>query len=652
MDGDASTSGTQDDDGAAGVVVVAAQVIEDEEDDCDDSTDTDTDDNESNNDELGGDAVGTKMQISPSTNNRKSHSMRIKLPLFKKKPASSIDNSDLSRDSATSMHGSLPVNRESKNSRLLGGDGQISRTGQRKLGSLSQNANICLVGAAIDEVKSKNSSVVGHFSHAVDSNSSISEKASKLNSCQSFPPYLSTFLNSNNFHTKNISECLSQIQPVRIPDIVASPGLMLPPAPLNTPTVVFRNVMKKALASRPRNESGQPNTVEPCHKGSSIQRCVDDMFDSLVVNMSKEVDVSNVLSAIHIDDALISENLRRKTIKRKKLDFCGSNQDAETSKDHVCDEASINVPLGCAVVDSINVALKKQKLQIETDENNCKEPRKLKTYALSFIDMVPTSLTTKYPFEYIQKYRTFLEMVEMRELAILDAQSAQDCFDSKMDSYEDSLCKWNDKMIVRNSSDTSPPIPNKSCSHPLQTHPIPPIPSPPLRFKETDTGQKSFLKHLDFDLFQAPCRYHNLMSNKMIDQHFVGPCAPGIVALTTGSNSANTLNLSPIAGKASSLKAESKSRSKSGTTSEEKSSNLRMKSSKKKSKNAIKSQELRAIFESNSEYVATMRDSLIRAAISCFTNGNGDGRTPWIGTSLSFVFVLMPCLCSQVLTLF
>jgi len=657
MNGNASIIGTQDDDGAAEVVVVDAQVVE--EDECDDSTDTDTDNDGGNNEELGGDAAGTKMQIPPSTNSRKSHSMRIKLPLFKKRSASSIDNSALSRDSATSMHDSLPVNRKkgmSKISSLLGGDGEISRNGQRKLGSFSENANICLVGAAVDEVKSKNSSVVGHISHAVDS-SSISEKTSKLNSCQSFPSYLSTFLNSNHFYTKNISECLSQIQPVRIPDIVASPGLMLPPAPLNTPTVVFRNVMKKALASRSRSASGLPNAVEPFHKGSSIQRCVDDMFDSLVVNMAKEVDVSNVLSAVHIDDALISENLRRKTIKRKELDFFGSNQDAETSKVHVCDKASINcknVPLVSAVFDSINVALKKQKLQHETDENNCNEPQKLKTYALSFIDMVPTSLTSKYPFEYIQKHRTFLEIVEMRELAILDAQSAQDCFNSKMDSYEDSLCKWNDKMIVRSPSDTSFPIPDKSCLHPLQTHPIPLIPSPPspIRFKETDTTQKSFLKHLDFDQFQAPCRYHNLMSNRMIDQHFVGPCAPGIVALTTGSNSANTLNLSPIAGRATSLKAESQSRSKPGFTSEEKSLSLRTKSSKKKSKNAIKSQELRAIFESNSEYVATMRDSLIRAAISCFTNGNGDGRTPWIGTSLICVFVLMLCLCSRALTVF
>jgi len=47
----------------------------------------------------------------------------------------------------------------------------------------------------------------------------------------------------------------------------------------------------------------------------------------------------------------------------------------------------------------------------------------------------------------------------------------------------------------------------------------------------------------------------------------------------------------------------------------------------------LKSQELRSIFEKDGIDVPKLRDSLIRAAIACFTEGNGDGRTPWIASN-------------------
>ena len=428
----------------------------------------------------------------------------------------------------------------------------------------------------------------------------------------------------------NISD-ISQVQPIKMPSNLVSPGLLLPPTPLQTPSMIYQQAIAKAFGNdtptKPSDQAAEPDLSTEhrgMFRGSSIRREVSDMFDSAVMVFdTEEVDVS-LLGAIDFYEALIPKQLAEKKVLITRDEQCNGEISTNAAECTASNEIIHHKEesLLSAVVNALEHVLE------NSEAKDVKKPK-----SLSFAEMVPTSLTTEYPPDFISKYKKYMKDVQSREVEILHAQRTKDCLDDSLEIYDNELKQWNDKMLEHPKDPPPRPIrPHISSKIPL----IPPIPDPPTPPKQEPVDKKfeSLIKHLDPKLFRPSCRYYGLASNSLTDPQFVGPCAPGIAALTGGSSSNNLTNIPPISCGSTASKERRDTQHKSTSVSKiGDGKTSKIKSNKKKTASALKSQELRTIFENNEKDVPKLRDSMIRAAIACFSDGNGDGRTPWIASN-------------------
>ena len=255
-----------------------------------------------------------------------------------------------------------------------------------------------------------------------------------------------------------------------------------------TPASVFGETMKLAGYCHERR------TNVP-HRGSSVERVVDDMFDS------------HVQLALHIPPFVPPGLFRRK--------------DAESVDDEVKKERN-------DLVQSMIEAL-----QPDTNEKGVvdatKSSRKRRR-PWSFKEMIPVSLTMTFPREYVEKRKAYIQQVHERERAIVRLQEVEE-----HEQLQGNMGNAEKRNTV-----------------------IPPIPSPPspphlsectkddsdLKDMYNDeahpiyipNGRERCVAHLDEDCFHiTKGRYFGLISNMIADPNFVGPNAPGIAGVSASA---------------------------------------------------------------------------------------------------------------------
>jgi len=179
-----------------------------------------------------------------------------------------------------------------------------------------------------------------------------------------------------------------------------------------------------------------------------------------------------------------------------------------------------------------------------TNSNKTAEKRR-KRKLPGFMEMAPLSLTIPYPEEYIQKRLEYIDKVNAREKAIVAYQEE-----------ELRLHKEKDRLEMAGKS-----VPDNFLTPSIVIPPLPEPPSAP-RLRGIDgfdleafedhhpiylpkTGDLSLVAHLDKACFHVvDGRYFGLSSNSVADPNFVGPNAPGLAGLSlsggTGLATANS----------------------------------------------------------------------------------------------------------------
>jgi hypothetical protein len=206
---------------------------------------------------------------------------------------------------------------------------------------------------------------------------------------------------------------------------------------------------------------------------------------------------------------------------------------------------------------------------------------------MSFLDMIPISLSCTYPQEYVAKRRAYAKAVRAREEAIIASQEAKDDADDALEMYQAHTEAWErmleyqkqqiakraveskvtDNKVDNDDRDTDtgnessnedpldcmPPRPQTPPPARIVSIPnIPTPPSPPQLFEvggeaiNTDNNNANFirvlktkaelLQHLDPACFVPDMdgRYFGLISNTIADPQFVGTTATGIRGTTFG----------------------------------------------------------------------------------------------------------------------
>jgi hypothetical protein len=294
-------------------------------------------------------------------------------------------------------------------------------------------------------------------------------------------------------------------RPIKMPPL-QSPGLlMIPPNHANggkgmgvsstipssnkdgftTPASVFEETMKLAGYTYERRS-------QVPHRGSSVERVVDDMFDS------------HVHLALHVPPIVPPELFSPKAVSDEK--------DSQERNDLVK-----------SLMDALKPVTNGQPSFDEKSSRKRKRP-------LSFREMIPVSLTINYPREYVEKRKAYIQLVHERERAIVALQEAEELDESP--SHQEMSEKQ--KIII-------PPIPTP--------------PSPPHLSECTmdDSDYQDLLNEDAYPIYIPKCRercvahldekcfhitngrYFGLASNLIADPNFVGPNAPGIAGVSASA---------------------------------------------------------------------------------------------------------------------
>ena len=347
----------------------------------------------------------------------------------------------------------------------------------------------------------------------------------------------------------------SSIRSIRITPM-SSPGLLLLQRSHiregGTPNSIFTQTMAAAAGYTTEERSKNP------HRGSSIQRTVDDMFDSNVMfcgRFPKLVPDDLLRSPLHlkavtttttaVSSQLFSSDPSALITKAATVSTTTALPSTHDSKPKLQPTEDRSVILMKRLKNAFQTNYKKNysvaSSPVNADTSSTASTNRCKRIP-QYSDMVPISLSSTYPDEYIQKRLEYVKKVNEREKAIVATQERQ----------EEALQTDPEAEIGGNKND------------------IPPIPIPPdvpvrddLRSmtkadeifgsKEQQERNhplylpknKEFVEHLDERCFRAiDGRYFGLSSNAISDPYFFGPNAPGIVGLnlstTTGLATAST----------------------------------------------------------------------------------------------------------------
>lgn len=264
-----------------------------------------------------------------------------------------------------------------------------------------------------------------------------------------------------------------------------------------TPRSVFEETMKVAGYSYERR-------AKMPHRGSSVERVVDDMFDS------------NVKLALHFPSFVPPELFQQR--------------DESSDSEAVSEKPTKDLVERTGLINSMIDALKPKtngKQEISESIVDGKFPRKRRR-PWSFKEMIPVSLSMNFPRDYVEKRKMYIKQVHARELAIAASQEVEE--QGELDDKSSNESTENRKITI-------PPIPEP--------------PSPPHLSECTVDGQdykdmynedghpiyipkggERFVAHLDEKCFHITNgRYFGLISNLIADPNFVGPNAPGIAGV-------------------------------------------------------------------------------------------------------------------------
>jgi hypothetical protein len=346
---------------------------------------------------------------------------------------------------------------------------------------------------------------------------------------------------------------------VRMPPLT-SPGLRMlrPPIHIPPPPIASNNTTASSTYYTPQQVfsvvmAGAGYTFEQRtnhpHRGSSVLRTVDDMFDT------------NVHLALHPIELI-----------PKKIwnHIPGSNEAESSSMMNNSTNLRDAERLPHLLIAALDKYKKSRTVKSEAENyasNTATRKRKRPSFEpLQLRDMVPVSLTIPYPEWYLQKRAEYVKLVKQREMAIVEWQAAQEELDMSGGDYFVS-----DSEITK--SNGSP------YANPISIPPIPQPPDPPkiheliipsgtsvredsddaLRISNSiapymDSGALDFdnksydesthpyylpkarenlVGHLDPNCFHiTDGRYFGLETNLIADPNFIGPNVPGLSGST------------------------------------------------------------------------------------------------------------------------
>ncbi len=292
-------------------------------------------------------------------------------------------------------------------------------------------------------------------------------------------------------------------KPIKMPPL-QSPGLlMIPPNHANgvkgtglsssipsytihkdgftTPASVFEETMKLAGYTYERRS-------QVPHRGSSVERVVDDMFDS------------NVFLALHVPP-LVPPGL-----------FASEHSEVAS------DEQERN-HLVQSMIDALKPVANRQQPVDEKSSRKRKRP-------LSFRDMMPVSLTINYPQDYVEKRKAYIQQVHERERAIVAFQEAEEL--EELPSEISAKQKIPPIPIPPSPPRLSECTMDDSDYQKLLNEDAHPLYIP--------KGRERCVAHLDEKCFHITNgRYFGLASNLIADPNFVGPNAPGIAGVSASA---------------------------------------------------------------------------------------------------------------------
>ncbi len=336
----------------------------------------------------------------------------------------------------------------------------------------------------------------------------------------------------NNTATIKKRSVASSMRSIRITPM-SSPGLLLPPGK-GTASEVFTRTMATA------GYTTESRTTNP-HRGSSVKRIVDDMFDS---DVKFSVKFPQLVPEELIRDPNQGTATEASAAAAPSSSGPSKSKEEITSTSSATDETKLTEDRASILMQRLRKAFRSEPDDKQPDSIGSSQHAALKkrmNRIPQYSDMIPISLSCECPDAYIEKRLQYAKKVEEREKAIV-----------KMQKKQETLLATPEAEAMNGTRD------------------IPPIPIPPdipgrddLRtmtsneeiFGSDDQQTKShplylpknkeFVKHLDQKCFHAiRGRYFGLNSNAIADPYFFGPNAPGLGGLTfsasTGLATAST----------------------------------------------------------------------------------------------------------------
>lgn len=328
----------------------------------------------------------------------------------------------------------------------------------------------------------------------------------------------------------------SSLKSIRITPM-SSPGLLLN---LRGEAGTAHSVFTQTMATA--GYTTEARSKNP-HRGSSVQKTVDDLFDSDVkfcARFPKLVPDDLVFQSSSVRDppASIIKAEAESTSTQDPTAMASQKEDRATALMNRLRNA-LQPKTNDETPDSI---MSSENGSDNAPTDSTKRSNRIPQYS----DMIPISLSLTYPEKYIQKRLEYVKKVNEREKAIIEMQEKQ-----------------HEALLTDPMTETK-----------MNTNNIPPIPIPPdvptrddLRritnveeiFGSQDQQQqnhplyipknKELVKHLDQNCFRAiDGRYFGLSSNAIADPYFFGPNAPGIVGGLTFSASTGLATASSSGG--------------------------------------------------------------------------------------------------------
>jgi hypothetical protein len=322
------------------------------------------------------------------------------------------------------------------------------------------------------------------------------------------------------------------LRSVRLPPM-SSPGLLVPPGIYRGPVDSNGLVSPNAIFIDAMTTAGytfDSRTKDP-HRGSSIQRVVDDMYDS------------NVKLCLNFPELLPGKYLKEENSIAKSVADDAPATKESPSENHKHNAASASTKRESATHPNTNRSIAERLIAAfetnrkgEDDSQQARGQRRpghKRSRVQSFAEMIPVSLTLPYSEEFILKRLEYVKLVIERERKIVTRHEDEEKLNIQKEHFESIGEEYSGPTtseIIVPPIPVPPDPPNLHAMHGMETE---------LYCNEEHPFYRSkaeLVEHLDKRCFHiSDGRYFGLTSCGLADQHFVGPNAPGISGLHLSS---------------------------------------------------------------------------------------------------------------------